>query len=95
MEISPVSNIIPQFNCTSGTSQTTSVENSSTFIYINNKEEDEENTIIMLSETNNLQGIASEFYRDSLGRPALGTYNANGTIQGTSTVLGSSLNIAC
>lgn len=95
MEISPISNVSAPLNNISHSNQTTSLENTSSFIYINEKDDDEEKTIIAFSTESEFRSIASEYYRDSLGRPALGTYNEAGTIQGISNTLGSSLNIAC
>ena len=50
-------------------------------------------TIIMM-QSSNMQDIASEYYRDSLGRPAIGTYNMNGSIHGSLAAIGTNLNIS-
>lgn len=45
-------------------------------------------------QSSNMQDIASEYYRDSLGRPAIGTYNMNGSIHGSLAAIGTNLNIS-
>lgn len=90
MEVSGLSTQFSQ-NMMNGLSSISSSQESSLMIITNDDDEDKK-TIIMM-QSSNMQGIASEHYRDSLGRPAIGTYDMTGAIQGSLTSLGTSLNI--
>lgn len=92
MEISGISNQFSQNMISNSVSSISSSQESSLLIISNDKEDDEK-TIIMM-QSSNIHGIASEYYRDSLGRPAIGTYNMNGSIQGSLASIGTNLNIS-
>lgn len=64
----------------------------SSFVMISKEDDDKKTVIIAMSQ--NMDGIASQHYRDSLGRPAIGTYNECGAMNGSMQTLGSSVNIS-
>lgn len=92
MEITGISSQFSQ-NMMSNISSVSSSQETSLLIISNDEDEEKKKTIIMM-QSSNMQGIASEYYRDSLGRPAIGTYNMNGSIQGSLAAIGTNLNIS-
>lgn len=83
MEIAAMSNSVQSCG---GVSQ-------SSFVMIS-KEDDEDKKTVIIAMSQNMDGIASQHYRDSLGRPAIGTYNEGGAMNGSMQTLGSSVNIS-
>lgn len=92
MEISGVSSISStlQTCSTQGIQQSSSM---SMIIIDKNDDEDKERFAMLTICNQSIQGIASQYYRDSIGRPALGSYNNMGEITGSLNVLGSNINI--
>ena len=91
MEISGVSSINSVQACsTQGIQQSSSMS----MIIIDKDDDEDKKRFAMLTICNqSIQGIASQYYRDSVGRPALGSYNNMGEITGSLNVLGSNVNL--
>ena len=91
MEISGVSSINSVQTCvTQGMQQSSSVS----MIIIDKDDDEDKKKFAMLTICNqSMQGIASQYYRDSVGRPALGSYNNMGEITGSLNTIGTNLNI--
>lgn len=88
MEISGVSSTL-QTCSTQGIQQSSSMS----MIIIDKDDEDKKRFAMLTICNQSMQGIASQYYRDSVGRPALGSYNNMGEITGSLNVLGSNINI--
>ena len=68
--------------------------NQSSMVIISKEDDDEKKKISLIAMCqSSIDGQASQYYRDSLGRPAIGTYNECGAINGSMQTLGSSINI--
>lgn len=66
----------------------------SSFVMISQDDDDEKKKTIIAMCQQSIDGQASQHYRDSLGRPAIGTYNSCGAVQGAMQILGTNVNIS-
>ena len=89
MEINAMSSM-QSMQSLSGVQGSSSMQSSLIMI---SSDEDEDKKTIIIASSQQMQGIASQYYRDSLGRPAIGTYDSAGAMQGTLQSIGTNINI--